>query len=237
MIIRVDTEQGTVTEERPDGTVVRHPMVTAEAFELLSKAWLRCGWDAKHVYSFTWLGRPIIQLPEDIIRVQEVVHRVRPTVIVETGVAHGGSLVFYAGLLKLMGGGRVIGIDIEIRPRNRAAIESHPMADAIELIEGSSVAADTLDRVRAMLKPDDRVFVMLDSCHTRAHVLAELEAYGPMVSVGSYIVASDGIMGEVVGAPRTAPDWGENNPRVAAAEFAAAHQESFSAGPDEQSWG
>src|SRR5579872_186521 len=109
-----------------------------EAFELISHQWLKVGWNQKYPYTFTWMGRPIIQIPEDILRIQEVVYRVKPDVIIETGVAHGGSLIFYASLFKAMGRGRVIGVDIEIRPHNRKAIEAHEMKLLIELVEGSS---------------------------------------------------------------------------------------------------
>src|SRR6266581_4171607 len=115
------------------------PLGSPEGFRVLSDLWLRSGWETKHVYSFTWLGRPIIQLPEDLIRIQEVIYRVQPDVIVETGIAHGGSLVFYASLCKAMGRGRVIGIDIEIRKHNRAAIQAHSLFDLITLVEGSSI--------------------------------------------------------------------------------------------------
>jgi cephalosporin hydroxylase len=198
----------------------RHAIGTPEAFRILSRLWLRSGWDNKHVYSFTWLGRPIIQLPEDMVRLQEVIHAVQPDVIVETGVAHGGSLIFYASLCKAMDRGRVIGVDIEIRSHNREAIEAHPLSSLITLIEGDSTSADVVDRVRSRIVPGEVVLVLLDSAHSKAHVLAELEAYGPLVTKGSYIVAMDGIMGEVVGAPRTQPDWAWNNPTEAAAQFA-----------------
>jgi cephalosporin hydroxylase len=172
------------------------------------------------------MGRPIIQLPEDMVRAQEVIHAVRPTAIVETGVAHGGSLVFSASLLRAMGiDGRVIGVDIEIRPHNREAIEAHPLSPMIALVEGSSVEPGTVARVRAQLRPDDRVLVFLDSNHTRAHVAAELEAYAPMVSIGSYLVATDGIMEDLADVPRGEPGWRRDNPKVAAAEFAGRHPE------------
>ncbi|MEX0700806.1 MAG: CmcI family methyltransferase [Planctomycetales bacterium] len=192
---------------------------TPEAFRLLSRLWLRSGWDTKYVYGFTWLGRPIIQLPDDLIRLQEVIYRIRPDVIIETGIAHGGSLVFSASLCELIGRGRVIGVDVEIRPHNRQAIEEHPLARRIELIEGDSVAPAIVERVRSRVAPGDTVLVCLDSCHTKQHVLAELRAYGPLVSPGSYIIAMDGIMEEVAGAPRTEADWTWNNPKRAAAEF------------------
>jgi cephalosporin hydroxylase len=205
------------------GRTVELGLGTKEAFELLSRLWLRSGWDLKYVYSFTWLGRPVIQLPEDLLRIQEVVYSIQPDVIVETGVAHGGSLVFYATICKALGKGRVIGVDCEIRPPNRRAIAAHPLHDLITLVEGDSVSPAIVAEVRAQVRPGDTVLVLLDSCHTKDHVLKELEAYAPLVSVGSYIVAMDGIMENVAGAPRTQPDWTWNNPRRAALEFAAHH--------------
>jgi len=192
---------------------------TPEAFAAISRAWLRSGWDNKYVYGFTWLGRPVIQLPEDMIRIQEVIHSVRPELIVETGVAHGGSLVYYASLCKAMERGRVIGIDNEIRPANRAAIEKHLLSPYISLIEGNSIDPVTIQKLQAQVRSTESVLILLDSCHSKEHVLAELNAYAPFVSPGSYIVAMDGIMEEVAGAPRTRPDWAWNNPRQAALEF------------------
>lgn len=217
-MITVDLENATVTVDE-DGRRSTYGLATAEGFAAVSRVWLRAGWDSKHVYSFTWLGRPIIQLPEDMFRVQEVIYALKPTVVVETGVAHGGSLVFYASLLKAMGGGRVIGVDIEIRPHNRRAIESHELAPMITLIEGSSTAPEVVNQVRDLLRTSDRVFVMLDSNHSRQHVLDELRAYGDMVTPGSFIVAADGIMADLAGAPRSKPDWESNNPRTAVADF------------------
>ena len=192
-----------------------------EAFRVLSRLWLRSGWDNKYVYSFTWLGRPIIQLPEDMIRLQEVIYALRPDVIVETGVAHGGALVFYAGLCKTMDHGRVIGVDVEIRPHNREAITSHPLSSFVTLVEGDSIAPTTVEQVRALIRPDETAIVMLDSCHEKQHVREELRAYSTLVTPGSYIVAMDGIMEELTGAPRSSPDWSWNNPRQAALEFVA----------------
>jgi len=221
-MIKVDLDKSVLSVEEGEQTV-NYGLDTPEAFALISKIWLRCGWDNKYVYSFSWLGRPIIQLPDDLMRIQEVIYRVQPDVIIETGVAHGGSLIFYAGLCQAMGQGRVIGVDVEIRPHNRAAIEAHKLFPLITLVEGSSIAPEVLDRVRSLVKPGERVLVTLDSCHTKAHVLSELEAYGPMVSEGSYIVAMDGIMEEMVGAPRSQTDWSWNNPRSAALEFVQNH--------------
>lgn len=217
-MITIDEEREIVTVEKSTGNT-QYPLGSPEAFAELSRIWLRSGWDTKYVYSFSWLGRPIIQLPEDMFRIQEVIHRLKPDVVIETGIAHGGSLVFYASLLTAMGKGRVIGVDIEIRPHNRAAIESHPMSHMITLIEADSTDPEVLESLRTLLLPDQTVLVMLDSNHTKEHVLKELEAYAPLVSVGSYIVAADGIMADVVGAPRTKPDWSWNNPKAAALQF------------------
>jgi cephalosporin hydroxylase len=162
-------------------------------------------------------------LPEDLIRIQEVVYSLKPDVIIETGVAHGGSLVFYATLCKAMGRGRVIGIDVEIRSANRKAIESHQLCPFITLIEGDSIDPAVVERVEASVQPGEIVLVLLDSRHTKAHVLAELNAYAPLVSPGSYIIAMDGIMEYLVGAPRTQPDWSWNNPQQAAREWVEAH--------------
>jgi cephalosporin hydroxylase len=199
----------------------RHPLASAEGFAAASRAWIRAGWDAKHVYSFTWMGRPIIQLPEDMIRIQELIWQLKPDVLIETGIAHGGSLVFYASLFKAMNKGRVIGIDIEIRPHNRSAIESHPMKDRITLIEGSSTDPSIVGKIRELVDPHEKVLILLDSSHTKEHVLAELRAYAPLVSVDSYIVATDGVMESVAGGPRTKSDWNWNNPRQAALAFVA----------------
>ena len=222
--IKIDLARGVVTVTDGDRSV-EHATDTPEAFEAVSRAWLRCGWDTKYVYGFSWLGRPIIQLPDDLVRIQEVVFAVKPDWIIETGVAHGGSLVFYAGLCKAMDRGRVIGVDIEIRPHNRKAIEEHFLAPYITLIEGDSTAPEVVAEVRRRLAPGDTVLVCLDANHTKDHVARELEAYGPLVTKGSYIVAMDGIMRDLVGAPRTEPDWAWNNPCEAAREFLAAHPE------------
>src|SRR2546430_91354 len=127
MILRIDTDEAVVEVEDGGGTRAV-PFDDPEAFALVSKAWLRVGWDVKHVYRFTWLGRPIIQLPEDIVRLQELVFRAQPDVIVETGVAHGGSLVLFASICEAVGRGRVVGVDVEIRPHNRGAIEAHALS-------------------------------------------------------------------------------------------------------------
>jgi cephalosporin hydroxylase len=222
MKLIVDTDAKTLTEEEK-GHVRQFDLYSKEAFERLSRQWVRVGWNQKYPYTFSWMGRPIIQLPEDMIRTQEVIYRVKPDVIVETGVAHGGSLIFYAGLFKAMGKGRVIGIDIEIRPHNRKAIEAHELTEYITLVEGSSAAPQTVNAVKKMIKPGETVLVILDSNHTKQHVADELAAYHDLVTAGSYIVATDGIMKDLYDVPRGSPDWKWNNPTAAAAEFAQQH--------------
>ena len=223
-MITVDDKNDLVIVKDDEGSKI-YEIGSPEVFSIISKLWLRLGWDTKYVYSFTWLGRPIIQLPEDMIRIQEVIYRVKPDVIIETGVAHGGGLVFYASLCKAMNRGRVIGIDIEIRPHNRKAIEEHELFEYITLVEGNSIDERVVGSVKAMVKPGEKVFVMLDSDHSKQHVLAELNAYSDLVSVGSYVVAADGIMEDLVGAPRSSEDWSWNNPKAAAEEFVRTHDD------------
>jgi cephalosporin hydroxylase len=226
VIIRVDTDAAVVEVEEAGGTrSIRFS--DPEAFALVSKAWLRTGWEARYSYRFTWLGRPIIQLPEDVIRLQEAVMRTRPDVIVETGIAHGGSLVLYASLCELLGHGHVVGVDVEIRPANRAALEGHALSPLITLVEGSSIDPATFAQVRDAVGAADRVLVVLDSDHSREHVLEELRLYSTLVPVGSLIVAADGsIMRDVVSAPQAKPDWEWDNPLGAVDDFLA-EQEGF----------
>lgn len=230
MKIVVDTEARTVNIF--DGTSSRTiDFYSKEAFEIFSDLWMKTSWNQKYSYTFTWLGRPIVQHPEDMIRLAEVIHDVRPDVIVETGIAHGGSLVFYASLLKAMGGGRVIGVDIEIRSHNRAAMEAHPLKPMITMIEGSSVAPDVIAAVKQLIRPDEKVMLILNSNHTKAHVAAELEAYCDIVTKGSYIVSTDGIMRSVYDTPRGNLDWKTDNPCAANEEFLSRHPEFVLAQP------
>lgn len=210
-----DAKAGVVRTEEG----IEFGLASQEAFSIVTGAWLRVSWDTKYVYSFSWMGRPIIQLPEDMLRIQELIYTIKPSVILETGVAHGGSLIFYASLAQAMGNGRVIGIDIDIRRHNREAIEGHELADRISLIEGSSVDKQVIATVRKLIDPNDTVLVLLDSNHTKAHVLEELRLYSEIVTQGSYIVVCDGIMQDLQGAPRTQTDWSWNNPQEAVREF------------------
>lgn len=218
MKLTIDTMDRTITQEVDDERRV-FDLYSREAFALIAHQWVKVGWNQRYSYTFSWMGRPMIQLPEDMIRIQEIIFAVKPDVIIETGLAHGGSLIFYASLCKAMERGRVVGVDIEIRQHNREAIENHPLSPLVTLIEGNSVDPAIVEQVRAQVRADEKVLVLLDSKHTKEHVLGELDAYAPLVSKGSYIVAMDGIMEHVAGAPRAEPDWGHNNPRQAALEF------------------
>ena len=214
MKIEIDTDARTLT------CGDRHlPLYSDEAFEALSEVWLKVGWNQKYTYTMSWLGVPIIQLPEDMIRYQEAVFALKPDVIVETGVAHGGSAVFSASLLKLIGKGRVLAIDIEIRPHNKQRIQQHSLAPLITLIEGSSTDGAIVDKVKKSIAPGETVLVVLDSNHSYAHVAAELEAYAPLVTKGSYIVSTDGYMRELTDVPRGKAEWAKDNPAQAAIDF------------------
>ncbi len=193
-----------------------------EELHTLTRAWFDRSIRHAYSYHFRWMGLPIIQYPQDIVAMQELVWRVRPDVIVECGVARGGSLVYYASLLRLVGrGGRVIGIDIDIRKPNRDAIEAHPMAEHIELIEGSSIAPETVAVVRGRIRESDVVLVVLDSNHTHDHVLRELQLYSPLVRAGSYVVVFDTVI-ELMDASFVDRPWGPgNNAHTAVTAFLA----------------
>jgi cephalosporin hydroxylase len=196
----------------------------------------------QYSYNFSWQGRPIIQYPQDMAAMQELIWDVKPDLIVETGIAHGGSLIFSASMLALLdmcdaiesgkslnpnvSNRKVLGIDIDIRAHNRAAIEAHPMASRIQMIQGSSIAADIIEQVKAVASKYSRVLVCLDSNHTHDHVLAELNAYAPLTSVGSYCVVFDTIVEDLPKEMFPDRPWGPgNNPKTAAWEYLKSHPE------------
>jgi cephalosporin hydroxylase len=208
----------------------------------MTKAWMNRANAHKYSYHFEWLGRPIIQYPQDIVAMQELIWQVKPDLIIETGIAHGGSLIFSASMLTLLdvceaieagqpydpaaSCRKVVGIDIEIRPHNRAAIEAHPMHQRIQMIEGSSIDPQVVAEVHAIARNHQRTLVCLDSNHTHEHVLGELEAYAPLVSVGSYCVVFDTIIEDMP--PGSFPDrpWDKgNNPKTAVWAFLENHPE------------
>lgn len=207
-----------------------------EALVASARAFLQASTTPKYSYNFSWLGRPIIQYPQDVVAMQELIWRIRPDLIVETGIAHGGSLIMSASMLALLDysdaveGGRaldpkasrrrVLGVDIDIRAHNRAAIEAHPLAHKIDMIQGSSIAPGTTDRVYEHAEKHEIILVCLDSMHTHDHVLAELEAYAPLTSKGSYCVVFDTIIEDVPGDMFPDRPWGKgNNPKTAVREY------------------
>lgn len=196
----------------------------------------------KYSYNFSWLGRPIIQYPQDIVAMQELIWLIKPDLIIETGIAHGGSLVFSASILALLdmcdtistagsfdprlSKRKVLGVDIDIRAHNRQAIEAHPMSSRIQMVEGSSIAPHTISQVRDIAAQYSRVLVYLDSNHTHEHVLSELEAYAPLTSKGSYCVVFDTIVEDLPSGMYPDRPWGPgNNPKTAAHYYLKTHPE------------
>lgn len=225
MKITIDIGQNVIQGATENGDEIKVPVYSKDGFELLSSVWLRQEWNQLHWQSFSWLGFQIWQFPDDLLRLQEVVFSLKPDVIVETGVNRGGSAVFFASLCRLMGTGRVISIDIQIPADVREAVERSPFADLITLIEGDSASTDVVTQVEGAIKPDEKVFVFLDSDHSKKHVLRELNAYSSMVTPGSYIVATDGVMQSLSETPYGLKEWAEDNPAAAAREFSESHSD------------
>jgi len=176
---------------------------------------------AQYSYNFSWMGRPIIQYPQDMIAMQEIIWQIKPDLIIETGIAHGGSLIYYASLLELIGKGEVLGVDIDIREHNREEIEKHPMFSRIKMIQGSSISKETIEEVNKLASGKRSILVCLDSNHTHDHVLQELELYSPFVSLHSYIVVFDTIVEDLPeGYFSQKRPWGiSNNPKTAVEQF------------------
>ncbi len=195
-------------------------------------SFMRSSIASRYSYNFSWLGRPIIQYPQDIVAMQELIWSIQPDLIIETGIAHGGSLIFSASMLELnaaCGGPQhalVLGVDIDIRRHNREAVEAHPLFRRVEMIEGSSIAPEVVQRVNAIASGKRRVLVCLDSNHTHQHALAELHAYAPLVSVGSYCVVFDTVIEDLPAEMYPDRPWGPgNNPKTAVREFLVGHPE------------
>lgn len=210
--------------------------------QALSRIWSRETNRNGYTYNFSWQGRPIIQYPQDIVAMQEIIWAVKPDLIIETGIAHGGSLIFSASMLALLditeaievgqtldpaqSRRKVLGIDIDIRAHNRRAIETHPLSSRIEMIEGSSIAQNVVDQVHSMAKDYERILVCLDSMHTHDHVLAELEFYAPLVTPGSYCVVFDTLIEDMPKEIFSDRPWGPgNNPKTAVWEYLKSHPE------------
>ena len=189
--------------------------------QALSRIWIREITPHRYAYNFTWMGRPIIQFPQDMIAMQELIWSLRPDLLIETGIAHGGSIIYYASLMGLLGHGQVIGVDVDIRSHNRRAIEDHPMSKRIRLIEGSSIDQSTIQQITKAAHGKSAL-VVLDSNHTHDHVLSELRAYSPLVSIGSYCVVMDTIVQDMPKSLFPNRPWGpDNNPKTAVAAFLA----------------
>ena len=187
----------------------------------LGRRWFLESFRHEYSYHFRWLGVPIIQYPQDIVALQEIIWRVQPDAIVETGIARGGSLIFSASMLELLGGDReVVGVDIDIRHHNRIAIETHPLAKRISMIEGSSVDKEVVDAVRRKVEGRERVLVILDSNHTHDHVLKELRLYSPLVTAGSYLIVFDTVVEQMPDEFWGDRPWGKgDNPLTAVHAF------------------
>jgi len=185
-----------------------------------TKKWFLDGFKYEYSYHFKWLGRPIIQYPQDIIALQEIIWKAKPDMIIETGIARGGSLIFYASILELIGKGSIIGIDIKIHKNNRKELENHPFHKRIHIIEGSSVNKDVMRKVRELAKNKKRIMVILDSNHSHQHVLKELKLYSSLVTKGSYLVVFDTIIEDMPDSFCSNRPWGKgNSPKSAVKEF------------------
>jgi cephalosporin hydroxylase len=224
MKLTIDTDSGVLSTQ--DGSVTTDcPLYSREAFERISREWVRVGWAVNYYFTLSWFGRPILQLPEDLVRLQEVVNALQPDVIVECGIYSGGSMLFHATLCEALGKGRVIGIDKHIAEDTRAAITNHRLSHRIQMIERDSIAPATVEKVHSLIQTGETVLVILDSHHSKEHVAGELRAYSPLVTPGFCIIAADGIMRDLTDVPGGDPSWTDDNPAAAALEFAASHPE------------
>ena len=185
-----------------------------------SKDWIDNVFDYEYVYHFRWLGRPIIQFPQDMVALQELIWKIKPDFIIESGIARGGSLIFYASILELLNHGKIIGIDIDIRKHNRIEIENHPLFKRIKLIEGSSIDDSVIHKIKKIIKDKKKIMILLDSHHTEQHVLEELEKYSPFVRSGSYVVVFDTIIEDMKKHHSKNRPWNHgNNPKTAVSKF------------------
>lgn len=225
MIITLDLEHKTILTLDQEGNDITLPIYSREGFSLLSKIWIKQEWNQLHWQSFSWLGCQVWQLPEDLIRLQEILVTIRPDVIIETGVNQGGSAIFFASLCRLMGKGRVISIDISITQSVKSKVLASGLTDLITWVEGDSASTFVVDKVKGLICPDEKVFIFLDSDHSKSHVLNELNAYAELVTPGSYIVATDGVMESLSDTPHGHSEWALDNPAAAARDFVKTHPE------------
>lgn len=219
MKLNIDTDANYLSAEIQGVSKVVE-LYSKEGLRLLSQLWLKVEWNELHWQSISWLGFPIWQLPEDLLRLQEVIFRIQPDIIVETGINQAGSAIFFASLCRLLGKGRVVSIDIQVPEAVRTLVTNSPYSNLITLIEGDSASSGVVTQVRKITRDMQTTFFFLDSDHSKAHVTRELNAYAEMVTVGSYIVATDGVMRILSDVPKGLSKWRDDNPASAALEFA-----------------
>jgi cephalosporin hydroxylase len=223
MKLTIDTDEKTLRIEDRSSPIT-YPLFSAEAFEVVSRHWLTLGWNQEHWAASSWMGRQLLQFPDDVLRLADAIWRLRPDVIIETGVYDGGSTLLFAASCRLAGVGRVVSIENQLRSGIREAIEQHGCG-LVTLIEGDSAAPQTVAEVRRLIRDGERVFVFLDSDHTADHVSAELENYAPLVTPGSYIVVADTNLPALRDTPNGNPRWAYDHPMAAVDSFLSRHPE------------
>lgn len=216
----IDTETGLLSfgEEQKS-------LYAPESFEELSKLWIQLGWNLRYHYTFTWMGQPILQLPEDLMRIQELIYTLQPDLIVETGVAFGGGLLFYATCLEALNQGEVVGIEKALRPPNKLQLKQHRLSKRISILEGSSIDPQIVEALKQKVENKKQVLIILDSNHSYDHVLKELELYAPLVTPGSYLLVADGLKKYLTKMPRGKDFWEWDNPLTAVETFLKTHSE------------
>jgi cephalosporin hydroxylase len=216
----VDTQQGVISV---NGEEI--PLYSEKGFEFLSECWLKVGWQLHYHYTFTWLGVPCLELPEDLIRLQEEIIVQKPDWIIECGIAMGGTSLFLASLCALQKRGRVLGVEKDFRPHNRKRVFQHPVSEYLEVIDGDSSQEATFEKVKGKIQEGQKVLVLLDSNHSYAHVAKELALYSQLVTKGSYLIVADTLKGDLHDVPRGKGGWKEDNPKKALLEFLEQHPE------------
>ena len=228
ILIDSETQVLTISDREKESTV---PLYDPAAFAVLSSQWTRVAWSLKYYHTYQWMGVPILQLPEDLIRLQEVIFRLQPDLIIETGVFCGGSLVFAASLCESIGKGRVIGIERDLRDDARQYLASHRLASRISVIEGDSTAPEVIAALQRQWNPAEKVLVILDSDHSAQHVEKELGVYAPFVTAGSCLIVEDAVMKDLIDVPGGDPSWNWDNPGPAVDDFLSKHPEFYRLSP------
>jgi cephalosporin hydroxylase len=223
MRITIDTE-AQVLQLTEDGNTAEYSLFSPAAFQILSRQWMILGWNLGHWSTFSWMGRQLLQFPDDVLRLAELLWKLRPAVIVETGVYDGGSTLFFASLCRLQGAGRVISVEHEFRRGVREAVQQ-AAGERVMFIEGDSASPETALQVQRNIRPAERVCVFLDSDHSAEHVVAELDLFGPLVSPGCYLIVADSICPDLAQTPRGERTWSWDHPGKAVDEFLTRHPE------------